>query len=33
MTRVLVVDDDKSVCNAIEALLLQRDCTVALANN
>jgi len=33
MTRVLVVDDDKSVCSAIEALLLQRNCSVVVANS
>lgn len=33
MTRVLVIDDDKSVCSAIEAFLRRQDCIVVLANN
>ena len=33
MTRVLVIDDDKSVCAAIETLLRHYDCLAILANN
>jgi len=33
MTRVLVIDDDRSVCIAIEALLLRRTCSVVLAES
>lgn len=33
MTRVLVIDDDRSVCTAIETLLLQRTYSVVLADS
>jgi CheY-like chemotaxis protein len=33
MTHVLVIDDDRSVCSAIEALLLNQDCSVVLADS
>ena len=33
MPRVLVIDDDKSVCMAIESLLRQQDCVSVLAEN
>jgi len=33
MTRILVIDDDKSVCIAIETLLQLQDCSVVVANN
>ncbi|MEA2880388.1 MAG: hypothetical protein QOF14_5584 [Hyphomicrobiales bacterium] len=33
MARVLVIDDDKSVCAAIEALLRHQDCIAVLAES
>jgi DNA-binding response OmpR family regulator len=33
MARVLVIDDDKSVCAAIEALLRHQDCVAILAES
>ena len=33
MTRVLVIDDDKSVSAAIEALLCRQDCVAILADS
>ena len=33
MTRILVIDDDRSVSIAIETLLQLQDCSVVLANN
>lgn len=33
MTRVLVIDDDKSVCAAIETLLSYHHCEVVLADS
>jgi CheY-like chemotaxis protein len=33
MTRVLVIDDDQSVCTAIETLLLHQDCDAVLADS
>jgi DNA-binding response OmpR family regulator len=33
MARVLVIDDDKSVCAAIEALLRHQDCVAVLAES
>ena len=33
MTRVLVIDDDKSVCAAIETLLRHQDCIAILAES
>lgn len=33
MTRVLVIDDDKSVCTAIETLLGYQDCVAVVANS
>ena len=33
MARVLIIDDDKSVCAAIEALLRHQDCVAILAES
>ncbi len=33
MTRILVIDDDKSVCIAIETLLRHQGCTAVVAEN
>ena len=33
MTRVLVIDDDKSVCVAIETLLRRQDCVAVVADS